>query len=177
VVPVRALARDGDTEFLVRRAPSPPTTADRRFRDASAPLARAVQRLVADARTATHDGPAAPALIHTLGADLRAAVADLRELAEGYDVAPAVRFFAGREPGAGALDARTLAALAVATAGLLGETDSAPAAEEGSVPVDAADGAAARARYAAGGRARGAARCRPAARAAGRCTGPRRARP
>ena len=125
VVPVRALAYDGDADFIVYRSESPPTTADQRFRDASLPLARALRRLVTDARAALEETSPA-ALAQTFGVDLHAAVSDLRELAEGYDVAPARQFFARRAAGAAALDPRSLAALDSAAAGLLGESTDAP---------------------------------------------------
>jgi hypothetical protein len=130
VVPVRALARDGDADFVVRRAPNPPATADQRFRAASVPLARALRQLVADARAAGvgDAGPPAADLVRTLGADLSAALADLRELADSYDVRPVAAFFAGREPGAAALDPRTLAAVDAAAAGLVDGRPAVPGA-------------------------------------------------
>lgn len=133
-VPIRALAREGDREFVVYRAAHPPTTADRRFRDASVPIARAIRALVAGAQT-TGGGDAAPAT-QALGAALRAALVEVRELAESYDVAPAATFFARREAGAAALDPRTLAAVDAAAAGLAGEAgvSSAPAAVPEGVP-------------------------------------------
>jgi hypothetical protein len=130
VVPIRALAADGDADFVVRRAPNPPATADQRFRAASVPLARALRQLVADARAAGAGdaGPPAADLVRTLGADLSAALADLRELADSYDVRPVAAFFAGREPGAAALDPRTLAAVDAAAAGLVDGRPAVPGA-------------------------------------------------
>jgi hypothetical protein len=130
VVPIRALARDGDADFVVRRAPNPPATADQRFRAASVPLARALRQLVADARAAGVGDAGRPGadLVRTLGADLSAALADLRELADSYDVRPVAAFFAGREPGAAALDPRTLAAVDAAAAGLVDGRPAVPAA-------------------------------------------------
>jgi hypothetical protein len=147
VVPIRALAADGDADFVVRRAPNPPATADQRFRAASVPLARALRQLVADARAAGvgDAGPPAADLVRTLGADLSAALADLRELADSYDVRPVAAFFAGREPGAAALDPRTLAAVDAAAAGLVdgrpavpGATPPAPAAAVAPAPTPGA---------------------------------------
>lgn len=135
VVPIRTLARDGDTAFVVHRAPNPPATADQRFRTASVPLARTLRQLVGDARSASvaagAGGDAPAELAHTLGADLRAALADLGELAESYDVRPVATFCARREAGAAALDPRTLAAVDAAAAGLLGERPTALPSVEG----------------------------------------------
>jgi hypothetical protein len=125
IVPIRALAADGDREFVVHRAATPPGAVGHRFRAASVPLARTVRQLVAEARGATGaasapaPGTLAPALAPTLGADLRAVLAELRELAESYDVRPVATFFGGREAGAEALDARTLAAVDAAATGLI----------------------------------------------------------
>jgi hypothetical protein len=128
VVPIRALARDGDEGFVVHRAPAPPVTAGHRFRLASVPLARALRRLVADARAG---GDA-----HALGAELRAALGDLRTLAESYDVGPAAAFFGRRGAGADALEPRTLAALDAAAAGLIeGRPVATPAAGAPDVPA------------------------------------------
>jgi hypothetical protein len=128
VVPIRSLAADGDADFVVHRAPAPPVSADQRFRGASIPLAQAVRRLVADARSATSAGGESPDLTRTLGADLRAALADLRELAESYDVRPVAAFFAGREGAVAALDPRALAAVDAAASGLVAGQPTGPAA-------------------------------------------------
>jgi hypothetical protein len=139
VVSIRALARDGDTEYVVHRAEHPGLTADRRFRVATLPLAQALRDLVAGVRSAGEGANARSAAAHTLGADLCAAIVDIRELAESYDVTPVATFFARREPGAAVLDPRTLAAVDEAAAGLLGDAARVPvAADVGSPPAGAA---------------------------------------
>jgi hypothetical protein len=104
VVPIRTLAPD-DTDFVVHRAPSPPITADQRFRQAAVPLASALRRAIAEARRSSARDDAARL---TLGEDLRAALRDLRDLAESYDVRPVVNFCAAREATLAALDERAL---------------------------------------------------------------------
>jgi hypothetical protein len=172
IVPIRALAADGDADYVVHRAPAPAATADGRFRAASLPLARGLRHLVADARAAIAEAPGSDAdLARTLGADLRAALADLRELAESYDVRPAATFFAGREAGAAALDPRALAAVDAAAAGLIdgrpaGEAPTAGgAAEPADAPARAPDSADATAPAPASPPADAPAAARPAATA------------
>ena len=124
VVPIRTLAPDDGRPQLVHRAPSPPASADLRFRQAAVPIASALRRLIAEAREVVErapvgaDGREAGARA-TIGADLRAAIVDLRELAESYDIGPVVGFAAAREGGLAALDPRTLDVVDGAAAALI----------------------------------------------------------
>jgi chemotaxis protein histidine kinase CheA len=115
IVPIRTLASD-DADFVVHRAPSPPITADQRFRQAAVPLASALRRAIAEARRSTARDDAARL---TLGEDLRAALRDLRDLAESYDVRPVVNFCAAREAPLAALDDRALETVDGAAAALI----------------------------------------------------------
>lgn len=105
VVPIRALAPDDGGDHVVHRAPSPPITGDQRFRQAAVPLASALRRAIAEAKRSPARDDAARL---TLGEDLRAALRDLRDLAESYDVRPVVNFCAAREAPLAALDERAL---------------------------------------------------------------------
>lgn len=116
IVPVRTLFHDDAGPHVVRRAPSPPITADLRFRQAVVPLASALRRLIGEAR---HADPEAEGTRRSLGEDLRAALRDLRELAESYDIAPVVNFAAAREEPLGRLDARALEMVDGAAAALI----------------------------------------------------------
>ncbi|GLC26369.1 hypothetical protein [Roseisolibacter agri] len=105
VVPIRALAPDDGGDHVLHRAPSPPITGDQRFRQAAVPLASALRRAIAEAKRSPARDDAARL---TLGEDLRAALRDLRDLAESYDVRPVVNFCAAREAPLAALDERAL---------------------------------------------------------------------
>jgi chemotaxis protein histidine kinase CheA len=94
IVPVSALFHDDAGPHLVHRAPSPPITADQRFRQAAVPLASTLRRLIADGRRADGSTDAAR---QSVGEDLRGALRDLRELAESYGITPVVNFAAARE--------------------------------------------------------------------------------
>jgi hypothetical protein len=122
LVPVGALAPGDPAQQLVYRSANPPDTADRRFREAAGPIAATLRRLVAEARTAVATAPT-PAQLDaartTLGADLGAAMRDLRDLADSYAVQPVARFAAVREAPLAALDTRTLELVATAIAALL----------------------------------------------------------
>ncbi|MGZ8469720.1 MAG: hypothetical protein ACXW61_09260 [Gemmatirosa sp.] len=116
VVPIRALAPDDGGDYVVHRAPSPPITGDQRFRQAAVPLASALRRAIGEARRSSARDDAARL---TLGEDLRAALRDLRDLAESYDVRPVVNFCAAREASLAALDERALETVDGAAAALI----------------------------------------------------------
>jgi hypothetical protein len=116
VVPIRALAPDDGQDHVVHRAPSPPITGDQRFRQAAVPLASALRRAIGEARRSPARDDAARL---TLGEDLRAALRDLRDLAESYDVRPVVNFCAAREASLAALDERALDTVDGAAAALI----------------------------------------------------------
>lgn len=116
VVPIRALAPDDGRDHVVHRAPSPPITGDQRFRQAAVPLASALRRAIAEARRSPARDDAARL---TLGEDLRAALRDLRDLAESYDVRPVVNFCVAREAPLAALDDRALETVDGAAAALI----------------------------------------------------------
>jgi hypothetical protein len=116
VVPIRALAPDDGEDHVVRRAPAPPITGDQRFRQAAVPLASALRRAIGEAQRSSARDDAARL---TLGEDLRAALRDLRDLAESYDVRPVVNFCAAREASLAALDERALDTVDGAAAALI----------------------------------------------------------
>ncbi len=139
VVPIRTLAYDGDTAFVVERASDPPATAAGRFRAASAPVAARVAEQLRVAR----DLLATPGLDAgaraAVGRGLRAAVAELRELAESYDVAPVADVCRAREGGAESLDPRAVAGLEHVAHGLLDAMAAAPARDTPEAPDAAPD--------------------------------------
>ncbi|MBV9881343.1 MAG: hypothetical protein JO180_12640 [Gemmatirosa sp.] len=103
IVPIARLFYDDAGPHLLQRNPQPAISADLRFRQAAVPLASTLRRLVAEARHAVDDGSR-----RTVGDDLRAAIRDLGELAESYDIAPVANFARAREAALARLDDRTL---------------------------------------------------------------------
>ncbi|MDF1505977.1 hypothetical protein PYV61_23695, partial [Roseisolibacter sp. H3M3-2] len=116
IVPIRALAPDDGVDHVVHRAPSPPITADQRFRQAAVPLASALRRALGEALRLPARADAARL---TLGEDLRAELRDQRDLAESYDVRPVVNFCVAREAPLAALDERALDTVDGAAAALI----------------------------------------------------------
>ncbi len=137
VVPIRALAPDDGEDHVVHRAPAPAITADQRFRQAAVPLASALRRAIGEARRSPARDDAARL---TLGEDLRAALRDLRDLAESYDVRPVVNFCVAREAPLSALDERALDTVEGAAAALIESAGAtwARATPSGSQPAVAA---------------------------------------
>lgn len=119
-VPIRALAFDGDTAFVVERASAPPVTAAHRFRTESAPVAARVAEQVRVARDLLAAAALDPSARAAVGRGLRAVVVELRELAESYDVAPVADACRAREGGAEVLDPRAVAGIEHVAHGLLG---------------------------------------------------------
>ncbi len=104
VVPIARLYYDDDGPHVVHRDPQPRITADLRFRQAAVPLASSLRRLIGEARASGTDDGAQ----RTIGADLRAALADLGELAASYGITPVVNFANARADALARLDARAL---------------------------------------------------------------------
>lgn len=127
VRPIRALAYDGDAAFVVERAPAPPTTADARFRADSAPVAARLADQVRRAHDLLAGAAPDPGARAAVGRDLHAAVVELRELAESYDLAPVADVCRAREAGAALLDPRAVAGVEHVAHGLLGALAPEPA--------------------------------------------------
>ncbi len=120
VLPIRALAYDGDDAFVVERAPDPPTTAAHRFRTEAAPIAARVAEQVRMARDLMAGAALDTTARAAVGQGLQRVVADLRELAESYDIAPVADVCRAREAGAATLDPRAVAGVEHVAHGLLG---------------------------------------------------------
>ncbi|AHG90507.1 Hpt domain protein [Gemmatirosa kalamazoonensis] len=103
IVPIAKLFADGDGPHVVHRNPRPPITADLRFRQAAVPLASTLRRLIGEARHATDEASRRAA-----GDDLRAALRDLGELAESYDIDAVANFARAREAALATLEERAL---------------------------------------------------------------------
>ncbi len=129
VLPIRALAYDGDAAFVVERASEPPTTAARRFRTESAPVAARVAEQVRIARDLLEGAALDASARAAVGHGLRRVVIELRELAESYDVAPVADVCRAREAGAATLDPHAVAGIEHVAHGLLG--DAVPREEAG----------------------------------------------
>lgn len=143
VVPIAHLAPQDGRPQLVHRAAHPPQTADQRFRRVVGPVAATLRRLCHEARTAVvaADAGALAGLRPTLGADLSAALRDLRDLAESYAVEPVVRLAAARESALAALDPHTIAVIGEAADALVTASQTArrtPPAGIGAVGTPAA---------------------------------------
>jgi len=117
VVPIRSLFFADGAPHVVERSASPPITADMRFRQAARPLAEQLRALIAEAR---RSGETSDGARETLGADLRGALRDLRELAESYDIQPVVSLAVAREEPIGRMDPRALATIDAAASALVG---------------------------------------------------------
>ncbi|HEY0777473.1 MAG TPA: hypothetical protein VGD56_05850 [Gemmatirosa sp.] len=139
VLPIRALAYDGDAAFVVERASAPPVTAAHRFRAASAPVAARVAEQLRVARDLLATPGLDAAARAAVGRGLRTVVVELRELAESYDVAPVADVCRAREGGAESLDPRAVAGLEHVAHGLLGAmaTVDAPGAVDGAAAPEA----------------------------------------
>jgi hypothetical protein len=120
VLPVRALAYDGDAEFIVARAPSPPVTAAARFRAESAPVAARLAEQVRVARDLLAGAALDAGARAAVGRGLHAVVVELRELAESYDIAAVADVCRAREASAATLDPRAVAGVEHVAHGLLG---------------------------------------------------------
>lgn len=121
VLPIRALAYDGDVAFVVERASDPPITAAQRFRAAAAPVAARVAEQVRVARDLL-DGAALDAAARAaVGHGLQRVVVELRELAERYDVAPVAEVCRAREAGAATLEPHAITGIEHVAHALLGD--------------------------------------------------------
>jgi hypothetical protein len=103
IVPIGRLFPSDPGPHVLHRNSRPPITADLRFRQAAVPLASTLRRLIAEARHASDDASRRAA-----GDDLRAALRDLGELAESYDIGAVANFARAREAGLAQLDERAL---------------------------------------------------------------------
>ena len=144
VVPIRSLFFEDGGPHLVERSPSPPITADLRFRQAARPIAEQLRALIAEAR---QSGETTDGARETLGADLRGTLRDLRELAESYDIQPVVALALAREEPIGRMEPRALATIDAAASALVGAAAAAgvrpgaptPPASAAPTPVPVAD--------------------------------------
>lgn len=127
---IRALAYDGDADFVIEHGSDSPITAAHRFRAASAPAAARVAEQLRIARDLLEGAAFDTEARHASGQALRAAVIALRELAESYDIAPVAEVCRARESGAMMLDPRAVAGIEHVAHGLLG------AAARDTEPVD-----------------------------------------
>jgi chemotaxis protein histidine kinase CheA len=116
IVPIATLFHADAGPHVVYRAPSPPISADQRFRQAAVPLASTLRRLIVDAR---QSGDTSDAARQSVGEDLRGALRDLRELAESYGIAPVVNFAAAREAALARLEPQALDTVDGAAAALI----------------------------------------------------------
>jgi chemotaxis protein histidine kinase CheA len=103
IIPIARLFYDDSGPHVVERNPQPPISADLRFRQAAVPLASTLRRLIEEARHATEPGSRSAA-----GQDLAAAIRDLGELAESYDIRAVVNFARARETALAQLEERAL---------------------------------------------------------------------
>jgi chemotaxis protein histidine kinase CheA len=103
IIPIARLFHDDAGPHVVERNPQPPISADLRFRQAAVPLASTLRRLIEEARHATEPGSRSAA-----GQDLAAAIRDLGELAESYDIRAVVNFARARETALAQLEERAL---------------------------------------------------------------------
>ena len=103
IVPIGRLFYDDAGPHVVERNPHPAISADLRFRQAAVPLASTLRRLIDEARHTTDSASRSAA-----GQDLGAAIRDLGELAESYDIRPVVNFARARERALGELEERAL---------------------------------------------------------------------
>lgn len=143
VLPIRALAYDGDEAFIVERAPHPPTVAVQRFRAEAAPVAARVAEQVRVARDLMAGAALDVVARAAVGQGLRRVVVELRELAESYDVAPVADVCRAREAGTAMLDPRAVAGVEHVAHGLLGVADAPPDAPAETLPETAPEAAAA----------------------------------
>lgn len=117
---VRALAYDGDADFVVERAANPPASADARFREAAEPVAARVAEQVRIARDLLAGAALDIGARAAVGQGLKHVVGELRALAESYDVAPVADVCRAREAGAATLDPRAVAGIEYVAHALLG---------------------------------------------------------
>jgi hypothetical protein len=103
IVPIARLFPSDAGPHVLHRNPRPPITADLRFRQAAVPLASTLRRLIGEARHASDEASRRAA-----GDDLRAALRDLGELAESYDIGAVANFARAREAALAQLDERAL---------------------------------------------------------------------
>ncbi len=139
VLPIGALAYDGDAAYVVERAAEPPTTAQRRFRQESAPIAARVAEQVRAARDLLAGAALDAGARAAVGRGLQAVVVELRELAESYDQAPVADVCRAREAGAATLDPRAVAGIEHVAHGLLQAVADAPTAPSPDDPPPPAD--------------------------------------
>jgi HPt (histidine-containing phosphotransfer) domain-containing protein len=134
IVPIATLFHADAGPHVVYRAPSPPISADQRFRQAAVPLASTLRRLIVDAR---RSGDTSDAARQSVGEDLRGALRDLRELAESYGIAPVVNFAAAREGALAQLEPQALDTVDAAAGALIESAGTAWARSTppGSAPV------------------------------------------